>query len=239
MVNFLIVVTGCNCKRYVQKCLKSIQNQTYSNYRVIVVDDASVDGTLNMIQRFDFEVITNEVNMGAAYSRYIAIHRKAYSEDVILLLGLDDELFPDCLETIAKQYQNGKWMTYGNWINQKGNGLPDDFSLEFNKDTHENRDYRKVLYRSTAPNTFYAKLFLKIPEDDFKLNGKWIDSTTESEVMFSCLEMCGEKRIGVIYKPIYMYNQYLRNGTLKRLGHAYKYSLYNQIIQRPKKPLYE
>ena len=108
MVNFLIVVTGCNCKRYVQKCLKSIENQTYTNYRAIVVNDASKDSTLRIIQRFDFEIITNEINMGAAYSRYIAIHRKAYSEDVVLLLGLDDELLPDCLETIAKEYEKGK-----------------------------------------------------------------------------------------------------------------------------------
>jgi hypothetical protein len=80
-------------------------------------------------------------------------------------------------------------------------------------------------------------LFDYIPKEDFKLNGKWIDTTTESELMFSCLEMSGRHRIGVIEKPVYLYNRTLPNGTQKRLGQAYKNEVYAQIIARPKKDL--
>jgi len=238
-ISFLIVVTGYNCAHFVDKCIRSIQSQTYTNYRIVVINDGSTDYTLRMLEQYHIEIINNSTNLGAAYSRYVAIHANAKPDDVILLLGLDDELKPDCLETVVKQYEQGKWMTYGNWIDQHDNGLPENFKLDFDKITHKKRDYRKVTYRSTAPNTFYAKLFFKIPESDFKLNDKWIDTTTESEVMFSCLEMCGEKRIGVIHKYIYLYNRDLPNGTLRRLGLNYKYSIYGQIIKRPRKPLYE
>lgn len=236
-----IVASGYNCQQYVKKCIDSVIAQTYQDWKLYVIDDGSTDDTrLEIINHDDLRISSFSFgkNMGAAYRRYQMINT-FQGNDIVLLLGLDDELLPNCLETVIKQYENGKWMTYGNWINQHGKGLHEDFELDFDEETHVNRDYRKVKYRSTAPNTFYAKLFHKIPKEDFTLDGKWIDSTTESEVMFSCLEMCGKDRIGVINEPIYMYNEALRGGTLNRLGRDYKYKLYNQIIRRPKKDLWK
>ncbi len=241
-MRFLIIVTGFNCKRFVAPCIQSIKAQTYSNYRIITVDDGSTDGTTPELlkwSRYCYDQVFYTENLGAAHGRHNAIHKYAADDDIVLLLGMDDELKRDALETIAEQYHNGKWMTYGNWINQNGDGLPYDFPLYFDDETHASRDYRKVKYRSTAPNTFYAKLFKKIPEVDFKLNGMWLDTTTESETMFSCLEMCGKDRIGVIEKPIYIYNMNLPSGTQRRLGQQYKNDVYAQIISRPKKLPYE
>lgn len=241
----LIIATGYNCEGYAEKCIASVQAQTYQNYEAVFISDGSTDKTGGMIVQYcdkvkDERLIPKlySINNGAAKRRYDAI--KEYAKDketVILLLGLDDELMPNCLERIKKEYDNGKWMTYGNWKNQHGKMLPKGF-LNFPDIIHNDRSYRKVQYRSTAPNTFKRFLFDQIPEDDFKINGEWIKSTTESELMFSCLEMCGKHMIGVIEDPIYLYNENLPGGTLKRLGVKYKYDIYNQVIQRPKKPLY-
>lgn len=247
-VQYLIVASGFNCQEYVLKCVESIKAQTYKNFIFVMVDDGSKDGTaLKCMKAMDDNIksaspITmafehHNKNEGAAKRRFEVINKYAKHEEiVVVLVGLDDELFPNALEVIKKQYDNGKWMSYGNWKNQHGVMLPDGF-LHFDEETHKARDYRKVKYRSTAPNTFKRFLFDKIPAEDFKLNGKWIDSTTESELMFSCLEMCGKERIGVIEEPIYLYNEALPGGTLNRLGRNYKYKIYNQIIQRPKKLL--
>lgn len=248
MVKFLIVATGYNCDKLVEKCFNSVIDQKYIDYDAVFISDGSNDNTGNLLEimvagRRD-KLTANKIhferhldNQGAAKRRFDAIHKYCKDEEtVILLLGLDDELLPRALGRIDEEYKIGKWMTYGNWRNRFWKMLPPGF-LDFNEETHLNRDYRKVKYRSTAPNTFKKFLFDKIPEDDFKIDGKWIDSTTESEVMFSCLEMCGRQKIGIIYEPIYLYNQNLPGGTLKRLGSDYKYNIYNKIIQRPKKPL--
>ena len=241
-LDFLIICSGLNCSTNVKKCYDSLIAQSYSNFKAILISDGSTDSTateLNKIKDLDSR-ITVEIhpeNKGAAYRRYFAIlNSKAHEETVICLVGLDDHLFPDALHTVKEKYDAGNWMTYGNWINQHKVMLPQGF-LNFDESTHATRDYRKVVFRSTALNTFKKFLFDNIPVEDFQLNGKWIDSTTESEVMFSCLEMCGPSRIGVIEKAIYHYNARLPNGTLSRLGSDYKYSLYNQIIARPKKSL--
>lgn len=241
-IRFLIIVTGWNCKDHLERCYKSIRNQDHKNFRAVFILDGATDGGEELLQtvvvdkRFTIEI--HKENMGAAYRRFYAIHRYGERNDVIVLVGMDDKMFGNSLTRISKEYAAGKWMTYGDWIDQKGERLPPGF-LHFDQQTHDQRSYRKVKYRSTAPNTFYKFLFDQIPAEDFQINGKWIDSTTESELMFSCLEMCGQKRIGVIEDPIYFYNRNLPNGTLARLGTQYKYSIYEQIIQRPIKPLYE
>ena len=58
---------------------------------------------------------------------------------------------------------------------------------------------------------------------------------TETEVMMSCLEMCGEQRIGVVEKPIYIYNRNLSTGTLNKYGREFKASIRDIIMARPPK----
>lgn len=228
------MVTGYNCNQYVQGCYNSLTKQK-GDWRAVFISDGSTDGTQQSIRRITDSRVIQELhqeNTGAAKRRYDAIHKYADDDDIVLLLGMDDELMPNCLERIAKEYEAGKWMTYGNWIDQHGKGYSADFPLHFEKEIHDNNAYRTVRYRSTNPNTFYAWLFKLIPEDDFKIDGKWITSTTESEAMFSCMEMSGPDRTGVIMDQIYYYRQNLPNGTLKRLGRTFKYNLYHVIIQR-------
>lgn len=242
MVKFLIIASGFNCKGYARNCIKSVLKQTHQNFTAVFISDGSTDGTLGPEDIHGLKdsrgiVEIYKSNVGAAKRRYDAIKKYSESEeDVIVLLGLDDELTQNALERIAREYAAGKWMSYGNWKNQFGRVFPEKY-LDFMLETHSVRNYRKVKYRSTAPNTFKRFLFDQIPEEDFKLNGKWIDSTTESELMFSCLEMCGRKKIGIIKEPIYIYNENLPGGTLKRLGVEYKYNIYKAIIERPKRKL--
>lgn len=247
MVKFLVVATGYNCSNYVGRCVDSVRNQTYKHFNAVFVSDGSTDTTHEEILTAcgstpNLIPVKFILNKGAAKRRYDIIHYSDISEElddetVILLLGLDDELLPDALEIINKEYEKGVYMTYGNWVNRRGKVFPTK-SLYFEDETHETRDYRKVPYRSTAPNTFKKFLFKSIPEEDFKINGKWIDTTTESEVMFSCLEMSGKDRIGVIEQPIYVYNENLPNNTLNRLGRKYKYELLEIITKRPKRNLW-
>jgi glycosyltransferase involved in cell wall biosynthesis len=236
-IRFLIIATGYNCENYVKKCYESVLHQTCTNWKLIMISDGSTDKTNMELRDIEGKTIVEiyDTNEGAAKRRYEAIRQYGDEMDIIVLLGTDDELLPDALMEIREQYKLGKWMTYGNWVDQWGD--PNNVSLPFPEDVHSDRSYRSVSYRATAPNTFYKFLFDRIPESDFQLNGKWIDTTTESEVMFSCLEMCGKEKIGVIEKPIYIYNRLLTNGTQKRLGQAYKNQVYSEIIKRPKKEL--
>jgi len=248
--HFLIVVTGYNCFDYVTECFASIQDQTYQNFKAVFVDDGSEDQTGPLLQKLrrnaytygnikKYWIQSHGKNMGAAYGRYKAIKEHSESEDdIIVFVGMDDYLQDDCLETINDKFNSsGCIMSYGNWMNTKGELCT--VQLEFPPDVHKDRSYRKVKYRSTAPNAFRRFLYDQIPEDDHKLDGEWLDTATESETMLSCLELCGRDRIGIIYSPIYIYREGLETGTLRRLGRDYKYSKYDRICARPKRDLYK
>lgn len=244
-MRFLIIATGWNCKEWVHDCIASVLRQKTKDWRLILTCDGSTDGTHLEI---DYHVrnlrdkrITGVIgvrNEGAAKRRFEAIHKYGEDGDVVVLLGMDDRLMPDALELIEAEYNNGKMMTYGNWMDDNGFVFP-SVDLYFPEEVHRDRSYRSVKYRSTAPNTFKIELYSEIPMDDFKIDGEWIKQTTESEVMFSCLEMCGKDRIGVITKPIYFYRQRGKMSAKKRLGSVNQLAIYNEIIKRPKRGLYE
>jgi glycosyltransferase involved in cell wall biosynthesis len=243
---YLIIVTGFNCADYVRACYESLAKQTYTNWRAVFISDGSTDNTaMECLSITDERVMTEKYNdnMGAAFRRFNALRKYGADEDIFLLLGMDDCLQPEALETIDKEYQKGVWMTYGNYsLHVQKRNKPKRYvpmtreSLQFDDATHNNRDYRKVKYRSTAPNTFRKFLFNRLTPDDFQVDGKWIKATTESPLMFACLEMCGRDKIGVITEPIYFYRQ--RNDNARnRFGSEYQDNIYRDIISRPKKDL--
>lgn len=67
MISILLPVF--NGERYLKTCLKSIENQTFTNFEVIVVDDGSSDGSLKIIEQYctkdaRFRVIKHPSNSG-------------------------------------------------------------------------------------------------------------------------------------------------------------------------------
>jgi len=246
MNHFFIIMTGRNCQSYVVGSIQSVLAQKYDNWTLVVCSDGSTDNTNKNIQELlaklpskyvdKIKIVFGEDRLHAACRRHEAIKKYSKDEnDICLFLGMDDELYPNCLTIIDNKYKTGVWMSYGNWRNQHGRTCT--VPLDFPEHIHAGRDYRKVKYRSTAPNTFRRFLYDAIPEEDFKIDSKWIDTCTEGEVMFSCLEMCGEERIGVIKTPIYYYRESLNTGTLATQGAAYKYDVYAKIISRAKRDL--
>jgi len=74
-----VIMTVYNCEKYVEEAVRSILNQTYSNYEFIIYNDGSTDETMNKIlplfEGFDkhFEIVSSEENNGVGYGRNKAI----------------------------------------------------------------------------------------------------------------------------------------------------------------------
>jgi len=212
---FLIIVSGWNCKLYARDCIKSLDKLRNKNFEAVIVDDASTDGTWEEIKDSKYTTIRNKKNVGAAKIRYDVLKsHKGSPEDVVIFLGLDDELTPNALDILQLNYKGDTLLTYGNWKNEKGRR----HAIEvFPPKVIRERSYRNYKFISTAPNTFKYKLFKHLSEDDFKINGKWIENCTDVAFMWPLLELAGS-RIKMIPHPIYLYNQYRPQNTLQRLG---------------------
>ena len=51
-IKFSIIIPAYNVEKYIEKCIKSILEQDYTNYEIIVVDDCSTDNTVNILKRY-------------------------------------------------------------------------------------------------------------------------------------------------------------------------------------------
>ena len=100
---FSIVVPTFNREDHIGRCLESIARQSYRDHEVVVVDNASADGTVEVVlgfgSRLDIDVLVNDSNRERSYSR----NRGAeYARGRFLVfLDSDDELRPDSLELAA------------------------------------------------------------------------------------------------------------------------------------------
>ena len=68
-----IIVPCYNVEKYVEKCINSLINQTYSNIEIILVNDGSTDNTLNILKKIknkdDRIVLIDQPNTGLSGAR--------------------------------------------------------------------------------------------------------------------------------------------------------------------------
>jgi succinoglycan biosynthesis protein ExoO len=96
-----IIVPAYNTEAYIAKAIDSALTQTLTNIEVIVVDDASGDQTVEVIQQFTdprLQLLQNPQNLGVSASRNRAI-QKARGQ-WIAVLDSDDWYVPNRLETL-------------------------------------------------------------------------------------------------------------------------------------------
>ena len=48
---FSVIIPNYNNAFYLEKCLKSVLNQTFNNYELIIIDDVSTDNSVEVIKK--------------------------------------------------------------------------------------------------------------------------------------------------------------------------------------------
>ena len=74
-----VIVTVYNVEQYLDDCIQSILNQTYTNLEIILVNDGSTDNSLKICQKYkkrDSRIaLINQDNAGAVVARKSGIDR--------------------------------------------------------------------------------------------------------------------------------------------------------------------
>lgn len=102
MTKVSVLTAAYNAGKYIKECLDSLLAQSFADFEVICVDDASTDNTSQIIQEYsenDHRVvfIRLEENGGQAKARNIAL--KQATGEYICMLDADDWLSPDALQS--------------------------------------------------------------------------------------------------------------------------------------------
>jgi teichuronic acid biosynthesis glycosyltransferase TuaG len=140
-----IITPTFNAEKYIRATLLSVINQSYQNWEMILVDDASTDQTVSVIEEFTqndnrIKLYKLPKNSGNGFARNVALE-KALGK-YIAYLDADDLWFPEKLE---KQIQF-----------LKTNNLPFTFSFYDCIDEEGNNLNRRV---ESPLNLTYNQLF--------------------------------------------------------------------------------
>ena len=87
-----IILPNYNSSKFINETIRSIKNQSYKNWELIIVDDASDEKTKKVLKNFKNEkkikIYYLKKNKGAAYCRNLGI-RKSKS-DYLAFIDSDD-----------------------------------------------------------------------------------------------------------------------------------------------------
>lgn len=102
--SFSIVIPFKKGIAYLQKCIKSVSEQSYANYDIIVLTDSTSneDGSVDWLKQLRQDKIriissTEVLNINQNWARIIEIEKREY----FTILGYDDVLYPGYLKTMA------------------------------------------------------------------------------------------------------------------------------------------
>lgn len=103
-----IIIPNYNGAAYLEDCLESIRHQTYENFEVIVVDDASTDGSAKNAEKKYPEVtfFYHEENSGFCKSCNDGV--KAADGTYVILLNNDTTVHPDFVKELVRGMKSSR-----------------------------------------------------------------------------------------------------------------------------------
>ena len=116
-MKFLIIIPTKNKKKNILFCLESLKNQTFKDYKIVVVNDGSTDNTQMIVEQFaanhrDFELKNLEKSEHQPGAKVVRTFNKGLEEvdlndfDIICKFDADIIFPPDYLMIVNSVYEN-------------------------------------------------------------------------------------------------------------------------------------
>ena len=190
-----VVTTLFNYKRYISECIESFINQDFKEAEHIIVDDASVDNSLPVVNSYiqrdsRISYVRLNKNMGYSYAKNMGI--KLAKADILVMLDADDMVTENGISVRYAKLQEGYDFVHGpvldlrddgkkkrsklwkQWMNSKKNKscyrLVHAQTVMLKKDIHGKIGLYDESLRSKSDREMWARIF----NHDFKIG--WVDT---------------------------------------------------------------
>lgn len=113
-----IITPNYNASKYIAATIESVQKQTYKNWELIIVDDASTDNSVNIINDFvkrdnRIQLINLKKKMGPAMARNKAI--ELARGNYLTFIDSDDIWLTHFIETSLKKIKNSEGLVFASY----------------------------------------------------------------------------------------------------------------------------
>jgi len=213
-----------NSEAYIANCILSVASQDYDNYEMIIVDDLSIDNTVDQAQKAidslpeniksKFSIMVRSEHTGSAVNNQAYICDSLETRDaIIMLLDGDDTLInnPNIFHMYNNLYtQDQCEFTYGScW------SLADNIPLiaqEYPPHIKESRAYRDYKFNWNMPythlRTFSLDVFNRIDRQLLidQNTGKYYGPGGDGALFYSLIEACDPDKVVCVSDVVYAYN---------------------------------
>ena len=214
-----IITPVYNAEAYIERCIRSVAAQDYTDYHMYIIDDYSTDNTVKVAketinslppsQRWHFTVLQNEENLGAVANHYDTI-KQLITEQYIMLLDGDDSLVND--PTIFHMYNNlyheGAEFTYGSCWSMADN-IP-LIAQEYPPEIKANKFYRSYRFNWNMPythlRTFKSSLVKNLTKEDLQIDGKWPRAGGDTSLFYYLIERADPNKVVCVTDIVVNYN---------------------------------
>lgn len=213
-----VLIPSYNAGDYLREALESVFSQTYRNWKIILIDDASTDNSLSKAEEFledsRIKLIRNEINLGQSKSLNKGL--EFVDTPYVITLDSDDWFYPYTLEVLlgeATKLGENIGLIHGNLtaVFQDDDGR---VIKEISKKGHKIKNpYHFILsYTGICPRFYRTKALKEIggfPTND-PYEGRYIE---DLPVLLRLIE---KNQFHFVDKPLYKYRQHTNMQTNNR-----------------------
>ena len=213
-----VVIPFYNATKFLPLCLKSIFAQDYDNYTIHLINDASTDNPLEIIDNIlkihrpdcNLKVYDNQENLGAVRNQ-VELINKLDPENIVILVDGDDWLYPDSeiFQKINNLYHADCEFSYGScWSLVDGIPL---IAQPYPPNIQQNKHYRSHRFAWNMPythlRTFRARMLHIYKDSTYQDdNGHWLKAGGDTALFYAALEAAHPDKVVCVPDLWYVYN---------------------------------
>lgn len=181
-----VILPTYNREKFIEDCIASVLNQTYTDFELLVIDDGSKDSTVEIVERLmnnDRRIkLFKASHKGVSSARNLAIENA--KGEYIFFIDSDDYIHPDLLkilsEKMADKEINMAFCRYMQVNEQEMKEVMNSPAPPANKEPHfqefSEEEFMKLLIEESFPNTgaIGGRLFRKSAIDGLLFNTQLI-----------------------------------------------------------------
>ncbi|MFB3170670.1 glycosyltransferase family 2 protein [Neobacillus sp. 179-C4.2 HS] len=213
-----VIVPVYNAGKKLNKCIKSILNQTFADFELLLINDGSTDASLKICNKYKLIdqriTVINKKNEGSIPTRKKGV--ELANSEYIMFVDADDWIAAETLEILYnKTIQNQTNITVCNMYKVFGKGHLIKKEVQSRYFTEDKLYLEKEIKSELVtayfwghpfPSSLCAKLYKK---ELLLTSGKYLNRINfMGDDLFYNLEMLLKaKRVKIINKPLYFYRQ--------------------------------
>lgn len=219
-MNITVLITTYNCAPYIRQAIKSVLNQTYKDFELLIIDDGSIDNTEKFLYEFNDLRIRYIKSTHIGRSSALNLGLKEAKYDLISFCDADDIIHPKKIEKQLALYKNLNDLVFTDSAFFKKNKILYELRIPNNLNIIK----RKIaLHGHFGPSILFNKKFIIE-------NGGYNCNLNAFEDYDSLLRVMNKANI--VFLPEILYFQRLRKNSLSTMETMKKKDLVYEI-QKP------